>query len=141
MKNMKRLFEIYSESTRPTKLITIPLLLLSAIAFLILPDSPIVTTAFSYLLHIAPQWVWSTIFLGLAAIRIKELFGKKPSIFCQYFAPTGVVWVWSMIVTGVLLHRPIISTGLIYLIPILVELWFIARTVEDHLNESNRLSH
>ena len=134
---MRRLYEIYMESPRPTKLITIPLLILSAVAFFILPDHPIVTNAFSYLLHIATQWVWSVIFLGLATLRVIELFGRKTPAYCQYFAPVGIVWVWSMVLTGVMMHRPIIATGLIYIIPILIELWFLARTIEDHLNESD----
>lgn len=131
---MHQLYDIYRESTRPTKMFTIPAMVLSAIALLVVGPNP--TSSLSFLTNIMPGWIWSVVLLMLALIRTLELFAVKRFIVAEWVVPVLSVWVWSLILTAHMLPSPIIAMGLAYIVPISMELWFISQIVEYSIEKT-----
>lgn len=133
--NVNKLIGIYLESTRPTKLFTVLLMTVCALGLVIGHDE---AATIKYLNKIAPDFFWALLFLLMAVMRIVELFADKTGVLADYFVPITVIWVWAIILTASVIAVPFNAMGLLYLIPILVEMWFISRAVEDKLERFKR---
>lgn len=131
---MQKLYAIYRESTRPTKMFTIPAMILSAIAMVVIGPAP--TNSLSFLTNIMPGWIWSCILFMLALLRTVELFTIRRILIAEFSVAVGCVWMWSLILTAHMLPTPIIAMGLAYSVPIAMELWFISQIVERSLEKS-----
>lgn len=133
---MSRLYDIYLESTRPSKLITILLMLLCAAGLMVASPNYRTNPLFP-LSGIGPAWGWSLLFVLLAFLRGIELFSYTCGILAEFLVPVTCTWVWTILLTMCLSATPILGMGLMYLVPLGVELWFISRAVENRVDSSS----
>ena len=128
---MYKLYDIYLESTRPTKLCTILLMIISSIGVMLDANSSL-----GLLTNIAPSWFWSIMFLLMATLRGCDLFAERACTLAEFLTPVIIVWIWTLILTASIIQTPIDAMGFLYTVPIGIELWFISRLVDDKLNNS-----
>lgn len=127
---MHKLYDIYLESIRPTKLFTIPLMVICAIGMLLGG-----TTELTFLSQVGPSWLWTVLLVFLAGVRFVDLFVKRLSGVIEYVIQVTIVWLWTLILIADLNTSPYTGMGLMYIIPIIIELWFISRTVDNNMDK------
>lgn len=125
-----KLLTIMWQDLRPLKLVTIPLAFLTAIGIGIQYYSESLHD-FEMMLKIGPWWIWSLGFVIVGIARFIGLFVWLGTRFTRQGTPALAILLWSMMFAGSDILTPIEGMGLLYLIPLSIEVWILGRALAD----------
>lgn len=124
-----KLRDIFYDSLRPTKLITIVTSILAGIAMCVPAADP--AQDFMFLTNLVPGWGWAMLFLAHATGRLLGLFYLKEIKSAHYLVSAIGIWLWSMLFTSSAIMTPLEGMGLLYIILIVIEVWILCRNIMD----------
>ena len=121
--------EIFFDSLRPLKLLSIALYLLAGVGiFLRQKDA---SGDVHLLLHIAPLFCWATMFLFMCVSRFLGLFyPQSGTVLTRRVTPVVGIVLWSYMFAASLV-APDFGMGLLYLVAASIEVWILARSITD----------
>lgn len=129
---VQRVAYVLASDPTPLRFVTLWLYFLSAIGFYLQVGGP-EDYEITYLLKLAPHWVWCGTFASLFFIRFFGIFTNIHVMYTNYwrvFTSTVGVIVWSFVLAGTC-HSGLIATlNVLYIIPCLIETWLLGRALD-----------
>jgi hypothetical protein len=127
----RTLASIFLDSMRPIKLITIPTSLLAA-AGIYANSGTDPAGDLALLVQVLPAWAWVLMLVYIAIARFVGLFIWGGVRWTRRTTPIIGIVAWSLLFVGGAVATPMEGMSILYLIPMVIETWILARAlIED----------
>ena len=127
---MPKLYDIYMDSIRPLKFLSIILALLAVSTIISFQWFEAPSKDLNFLKQIFPCWTWVLLFISYGISRICDIFASYKQWHVEFFTASLGIWLWTLVFVSAMVMLPMDSTSLYYSIPIIIELWVLSRLVD-----------
>jgi hypothetical protein len=113
------------------KLVSITLYLTLLVALVLAHYGGTKSTGLRYLLSMESLWVWIVVLLTPTVFRVRGLFLGKGNFRSRLFTAGLGIMIWVTLIAGILEKNHTDPSLLLYLIPLLAEVWIFSRVIEE----------
>jgi hypothetical protein len=135
---VQRLAYVLSADTTALQFVTLVVYLLAAIGFASQVGSS-EEYEIDFLLFLVPWQCWSGGFMTVFFVRFVNIFSRfRHTLFCYLgvFSSTVGIIMWSFILAGTFHTRTVMTMGLLYFVPCLIEMWLLGRALDQIINRT-----
>lgn len=119
---------IFLADLRPLKLMTAVGYLIMAISLFLYHPHTDIANDLMYMISVMPVKMWSLLFFLVFVFRLAGMVTQAGAKYLHLAVPITGLWLWCMTLTSFAVLSSIESVGLLLLIPIMMEMWVLARS-------------